>query len=97
MYRPTVASQADVVLHQLRVGRCPFQKDKLRRWRRAEEDGLFDACVEAENTKYFITDCIKCTAARIIYLGPRPHISVLQEDPEGVVRFVRATGLLRET
>ena len=86
-----------VALHQLRVDRCPLLRDTLRRWRRPGEDGLCDACGETENTKHYITDCIKYTAARLIHLGPIPHISILQEDPEGVVRYIRATGLLRET
>lgn len=74
----------------------PLLKEKLLRWRRAEEDGLCEACGEPENTVHYLIDCMKYTAARIIHMGPIPNITMLQEDPEAVLRNIRATGLLRE-
>ena len=77
------------------MDRCPLLAETLRRWRREGEDGLCEACREPEDATHYITDCMKYIHPRIIHLGPTPNITVLQEDPEGVMKFIRATGLLR--
>lgn len=84
-----------VVLHQLRVNRCPLLRDTLRRWRRPGEDGLCEDCNEAEDSTHYLLDCARYQPARQRIFGPLPFISILQDDPDGVVRFIRATGLLR--
>ena len=69
-----------VVLHQLRVNRCPLLRDTLRWWGRAGEDELCDACNEPEDTDHYITNCMKYDAPRIIHLGPIPHINSAGES-----------------
>ena len=84
-----------LVLHQLRVNRCPLLRDTLRRWGRAGETGLCEACNEPEDTEHYIVNCIKYITHRLIHLGPVPDMKILQESPGDVVRYIRSTGLLR--
>ena len=85
-----------VVLHQLRTNRCPLLRVTLHRWSRPGEDGLCPECGEPEDTKYFICECPLYQAARSTFLGHIPSLTVLQEDPGAVVRFLRRTDLLQE-
>ena len=87
--------EEQVVFHQLRVNRCPRLADTLRRWRRPGEDGLCPHCGEIQDTEHYITTCPKHQHARTTHLGPVPDINILQEDPEAVMKFIRASGLLR--
>ena len=82
-------------LHQLRADRCPLLRDILRRWKRAGEDGNCEACLEPENSEHFLLHCPQFQSQRTRFLGPIPALTILQEDPEAVIRYVRATGLLR--
>ena len=58
---------------------------------------MCDACDVLEDTEHYICHCAKYQTARSQTLGPVPSVSVLQECPDDVVRFIRRTGLLRES
>ena len=53
-------------------------------------------CGEAEDTEHIICDCPGFQAARSALLGHIPALTVLQSDPEVVLKFMRRTGLHRE-
>ena len=61
----------------------------------AGEDGNCDVCLKPENSEHFLPHCPQFQPQRTGFLGPILALSILQEDPETVIRSVRATGLLR--
>ena len=83
-----------LALHQLRANRCPRLQATLFRWKRPGTDGTCDVWGVQEDTEHYICECPKYQAARTHLLGPCPSITVLQEQPDAVVRFIRRTGLL---
>ena len=86
----------EVMLHQLRANRCPLLQATLFKWNRPDTDGLCPECGVAEDTEQVICDCPKYQSARSALLGHIPELTVLQSDPDAVLRFMRRTGLLRE-
>ena len=84
-----------VLLHQLRANRCPLLQATLARWGRPGTDGLCEECGVPEDTEHYICECPKHQVARSAYLGHTPSLTVLQEDPGAVLRFLRRTGLLK--
>ena len=88
----------EVLLHKLRVNRCPLLQATLFKWNRPDTDGLCPECGVAEDTEHrVICDCPQYQAARSALLGHITSLTVLQSDPDAVLRSVRRTGLLRET
>jgi len=94
--KPEWTRREQVTLHQLRVDRCPLLRATLLRWKRPGEDGLCEACGELEDAEHFLCHCIKYQSARTQVLGPLPDLSVVHEEPDAVVRFIRRVGLLTE-
>ena len=85
-----------VLLHQLRANRCPLLQATLAKWGRPGTDGLCEECGVPEDTEHYICECPKYQAARSAYLGHTPTLTVLQENPGAVLRFLRRTGLLKK-
>ncbi|KAF0312167.1 RNA-directed DNA polymerase from mobile element jockey [Amphibalanus amphitrite] len=65
-------------------------------WNRPDTDGLCPECGVPEDTEHVVCECPKYQAARSALLGHTPTLTVLQEDPDAVLRFFRRTGLLPE-
>ena len=84
-----------VLLHQLRANRCPLLQATLARWGRPDTDGLCPECKVPEDTEHLLCDCPRYQAARSALLGHTPALSVLQEEPDAVIRFLKRTGLLK--
>ena len=95
-YEKEWSRRDQVLLHQLRTNRCPLLQATLHRWNRPDTDGLCSECGVAEDTEHVICDCPKYQTARSALLGHIPALTVLQSDPDAVLRFMRRTGLLPE-
>ena len=95
-YESEWARRDQVLLHQLRANRCPLLQATLARWNRPDTDGLCPECGVPEDTEHVVCECPKYQAARSALLGHTPTLTVLQEDPDAVLRFFRRTGLLPE-
>ena len=95
-YQREWSRRDQVLLHQLRANRCPLLQATLFKWNRPDTDGLCPECGVAEDTEHVICDCPKYQAARSALLGHIPALTVLQSDPDAVLKFMRRTGLLRE-
>ena len=95
-YESEWSRRDQVLLHQLRADRCPLLQATLARWNRPDTDSLCPECGVPEDTEHVVCDCPKYQAARSALLGHTPTLTVLQSDPDAVLKFVRRTGLLQE-
>jgi len=80
-------------LHQLRTNHCPILNATLSRWGKPDcNNGMCETCDTPEDAAHFLTQCPVFTQPRLLEMGPAPDLRVLQEDPDAVVRFMKATG-----
>ena len=94
-YESEWSRRDQVLLHQLRADRCPLLQATLARWNRPDTDGLCPECGVPEDTDHVVCDCPKYQAARSALLGHTLTLTVLQSDPDAVLKFMRRTGLLQ--
>ena len=85
------------IIHQLRTGECPLTKRYLKRTNQSENDVCDDCNVSKDDINNMLLECPRFEIIRRNIFGLNPNLTILEDKPEDVIKYLLKIGRLKDS